>query len=145
METSDTRVALQYQMVRLNVRGVYPCWVEALELLHRNTPGLKPKEYVRPRMRPAPGFQLSRVVTVGPAHCRIEDRITGDLEGKTVLFSVRRLPGAVISVDGLQKLRSMTGWGSDGRQTIDVYTATPRGSGIRYTCNIEPGAARGRS
>jgi hypothetical protein len=138
IETSPTRIVLRSRMIALHVRGVHACRIEALALLQNNVPGMKPKEYSRPRMRPAKGFDLTRVVTVGATRCRIEDAITGDLAGKRILFSVRGLPSASIRINGMQKVNSSIGWGSDGRQALDLYSAQPSGSEIRYTCEIEP-------
>jgi hypothetical protein len=138
VDASSTHVATRHQMLRVNVRGLHPCWIEALQLIRGALPGIEPKRYVAPRMKPAPALELWRSIVLEPETCRIEDRLTGDLAGKELLFSVRRLPGVSIRVDGLTRLRSITGWGSDGRQTLDIYGARQLpGSEMRYECRIE--------
>ena len=131
-----SRVTTRHQMLRVNARGLHPCFIEAIEFAHFTLPGLRPKRYTRPRMMAAPAIELARDVVLDPAFCSIEDHITGDVEGKELLFSVRHLPSATVRVDGLAKVSSMTGWGSDGRQTLDLYSARPTGSEIRYRCEI---------
>jgi len=88
-------------------------------------------------MTPVDGIELTRTVRFEPDRCRIEDRLSGDLAGKTLLFSVRHLPGAVVRVRGLQQRGSIAGWGSDGLQAVEVYEERPTGTAIEYECDIE--------
>jgi hypothetical protein len=137
LEVSSAHVQSRYQMVKLHVRGYRPCWREVIELVHNNVPALGRKQYTRPAMQVVDSLELARDIYLDGEQCRIEDRVSGDLQGKTLLFSVRHLPGASVRIRGLTKVRSMTGWGSDGRQTIDVYEAAGAVSEIRYECDIE--------
>jgi hypothetical protein len=140
MEVSSRSLKSRYRMLQLSVRGLHPCFIELDEFLHRNLPGLKPKLYSRPRFKAVDAFELSREIHLGAESCRIEDRISGDLEGKTLLFSVRHFPSASVRVLGLSKREALTCWGSDGLQTLDLYEALPTGSQVRYECHIEPAA-----
>ncbi|OFW03068.1 MAG: hypothetical protein A3G20_01615 [Acidobacteria bacterium RIFCSPLOWO2_12_FULL_59_11] len=139
IETSPSHLRTRYQMVQLHARGFHPCFIESIELLHEHVPGLKPKQYSRPKMRLVDFIEFSRDVYLEQDRCRIEDRLVGDLEGKTILFSVRSFPCASIRLNGMTKLQSMIGWGSDGRQTIELYEAQAKHSEIRYECDIELG------
>jgi hypothetical protein len=136
-ETSADRVRVRYEMVRLHARGIRPCAVDAIERMHQRLPLLRPKTYSRPPMTPAPALHLDRDVYFTGAGCRIEDRISGNLRGKKLLFSVRHFPGARIRVHGLTEAGSAIGWGSDGRQVLQCYQARPEGSEIRYVCEID--------
>ena len=80
--------------------------------------------------------QLTRDVRLEAGRCRIEDRWSGGIGGARALFSTRQLPGVAIHVRGLTKVRSATGWGSDGRQVHDVYEAQAAGSELTYECEI---------
>jgi hypothetical protein len=136
-EVSPSHLRTRYQMVQFQARGYRPCAMEALELLQNNLRVIGRKRYTRPSIRPVDSLELSREIYLEPDRCRIEDCVSGNVQGKTLLFSVRHLPGASIRLRGLTKVRSMTGWGSDGRQTIDVYEAAGGTSEIRYQCDIE--------
>jgi len=136
-EASPGRVRSRYELVRLHARGWRPCAIEGAALLSRNLPVVRPRRYTRPPMKPVESLTLERDVCMTPGGCRIEDRVAGDLRGKTLLFSVRYLPGASIRVHGLTEVRSATGWGSDGRHTLKIYEARGEGSEIRYHCDIE--------
>jgi hypothetical protein len=136
VQASPSRVTTRHEMIRMDARGMSACLVDAQQIVRAAAPGLKPRRYVEVRMKPAPSIELTRDIVLDPASCRLEDRISGDLDGMSLLFSVRYLPGASVRVDGLTKLSSKTGWGSDGRQTIDLYSARPTGSEIRYRCEI---------
>jgi hypothetical protein len=136
VETSPGRLVTRHGMERVRVRGFYPCMVEALQLAHGNVPGLKPKRYVRPPMRPADGIQLERSIQLDARRCRIEDRITGAPRTARLLFSVRRLPSAIVDVDGLKKRQTIVGWGSDGRHTLDIYESPVAHAEVRYACEI---------
>jgi hypothetical protein len=83
-------------------------------------------------------FEFERDIYLEDGSCRIEDRIRGDLKGTTILFAVRSLPAASVHVQGLTRLGSMTGWGSNGSQAIDLYGAPGASGEVRYTCRIEP-------
>jgi hypothetical protein len=137
VDATPGRVKTRHHMQRVNARGVHPCLAEALQLLRGKVPGLQPKRYIRPMMEPEPRIELSRDIRLMPTSCRIEDQITGAIGRRELIFSVRRLPGTRIQVEGLLKLRSFTGWGSDGRQTMDVYGTPTSGAEIRYACEIE--------
>jgi hypothetical protein len=82
-------------------------------------------------------LELSREICLAQYGCRIEDRISGDLKGKSLLFSVRYFPRAAVYLKGLRKVRSEICWGSDGRQILDLYEASGLESEIRYECFIE--------
>ena len=90
-------------------------------------------------MKLVDSLEFSRDIYLERESCRIEDRISGDLKGKTLLFSVRYFPCASVRLQGLSKRESMTGWGSDGRQTLELYEAQAAGSQVRYECHIELG------
>jgi hypothetical protein len=141
MEVSSGWLRSRYQMLRLSARGFHPCFIEFNEYLHRKVPGLRPKHYSRPGMRLVDSFELSREIHLERDGCRIEDCISGDLTGKTLLFSVRYFPCASVRLQGLSKRQSMTCWGSDGRQTLELYEAEAIGSRVRYECHIELGSA----
>lgn len=136
VEATPARASTRHQMLRVRVRGAYPCFLDALQVAHAMVPGLTPKEYVQPLMTAAPAMELSREVSLGATSCDIEDRISGDLKGTELLFSVRRLPGAAVRVDGLVRRGTLTGWSSDGRQHLELYSARPSGSSIHYRCEI---------
>jgi hypothetical protein len=144
MEVSPGRLKSRYQMLQLCTRGYQPCFIEFLEILHRNVAGLQPRHYSRPKMKLVDSLEFSRNIYLEREGCRIEDRISGDLKGKTILFSVRYFPCASVRLEGLTKLQSMTSWGSDGRQKLDLYHAQEVGSEIRYECRIELGSSQGR-
>lgn len=134
-QVSDAHVATTYPMVRLDARGVRPCWTEAVEMVHNNLRVFGPKRYSEPFISPCPGIQLRRRVSIEDGRCRIVDEITGDVAGKRLWFSTRGLPGASIAVHGLKKVDTLLGWGSDGRQTIDVYEGADP-TRLRYECVI---------
>ncbi len=136
-EISDTRVCTRHHMVRLHTRGVRACIRAAVEQLQQQLPTVRPKHYRRPPLSSAPSLHLQRDVYLTARGCRIEDRVSGNLRGTTLLFSVRHMPGAAIRVRGLDELRSATGWGSDGRQTLVVYQRRATDAEIRYECDIE--------
>jgi hypothetical protein len=136
-EASPERVRSRYEMARLHAKGWRPCVIEAVALLSRNLPLVRPKRYTPPPVKPVRSLTLERDVYMTPHGCRIEDRVSGDLRGMTLLFSVRRLPGASIRVRGLTLARSATGWGSDGRHTLELYEGRAAGSEIRYECDIQ--------
>ena len=138
LEVSPSHLKSHYQMVQLCARGIHPCMIELGELLHRNLPPLKPKYYSQPSMKPVDSLQLRREIRLEPEGLWLEDRISGDLTQKTILFSVRYFLLASIEVRGLAKLESLTCWGSNGRQTLDIYEAEGVGSEIRYQCELRP-------
>jgi hypothetical protein len=136
-EVSDAHVRTRHEMVRLHVRGLRHCVAAAVEQFEHRALRRQRKQSRRPRMTPAPVLCLQRDVYLTAQGCRLEDRITGDLRAKTLLFSVRHLPGATVRVRGLDALRSATGWGSDGRQMLAVYQRRATAAEIRYECDIE--------
>jgi hypothetical protein len=136
METFSGGLRSRYQMLRLKARGFRPCFVELSEFIHRNLPGLKPKHYSRPGMKLIDAFEFSREIHLERDGCRIEDCISGDLEGKTLLFSVRYLPCTSVRLRGLGKRQSIICWGSDGRQTLDLYETRAEGSRVCYECHV---------
>jgi hypothetical protein len=140
MDVSSRWLKSRYQMLRLSARGFHPCFIEFNEYLHRNLPGLRPRHYSRPGMKLVDSFELSREIYLERDSCRIEDRISGDFRGKTLLFSVRYFPCAFVRVDGLSKKDSITCWGSDGRQTLEIYESRATGSQVRYECHIQLGS-----
>jgi len=93
-------------------------------------------------MKLVDSLEFSRDIYLERDSCRIEDRISGDLDlkGKTLLFSVRYFPCASVRLQGLSKRESMACWGSDGRQTLELYEAQAAGSQVRYECHIELGS-----
>jgi hypothetical protein len=133
-ETTASGVRTRYRVVRLRARGYRHSAVEGLEMLRARLRG--PRPYRAPHIRSTDSVELSRDIRLEGGRCRIEDRWTGSLGGARVLFSTRSLPGAAIHVRGLKKVRSLTGWGSDGRQTHDVYEAQGSGSELKYGCDI---------
>lgn len=135
--SSPSRIRVRYRMLQLHVRGYRPCLSEVLQVLHNKIKVLGPKHYMRPAMKPVDSIELLRTVYLDRERCRIEDTLTGDLAGKTLLFSIRHLPGASVRVRGLEERRSATGWGSDGRQALMLYERLATGSEIRYECDIE--------
>jgi hypothetical protein len=137
MEVSSRCLKTRYRMLQLSARGYYPCFIEFNELLHRNLPGLKSKHYSRPVMKLVDSLELSRDIYLEREGCRIEDRIFGDIKGKKLLFSVRYFPCASVRVQGLTKRESMTSWGSDGQQTLELYETQATGSQVRYEYQIE--------
>ena len=140
LEVSSRCLRSRYQMLQLSARGYHPCFIEFSEFLHRNLPGLKPRHYSRPVMKLVDSIEFSRDIYLERESCRIEDRISGDLKGKTLLFSVRYFPCASVRLQGLSKRESMACWGSDGRQTLELYEAKAAGSQVRYECHIELGS-----
>jgi hypothetical protein len=136
VDTSPATVLSRHAFQGVHARGVHPCVLEALQLAHRKLPGLKPREYAAPRIVRAPSLALSRVIAFEAGGCTIDDTLTGPLAGKRLLFSIRRMPGTAVRVSGMTKTRTFTGWGSDGRQQLDVYEAAPAGSSFTYRCNI---------
>ena len=142
LETSPARVKVRYQMLRLHVRGYRPVLREVMTVLHNKARVFGQKYYTRPAMKIVDSIELTRTVDLGRKGIRIEDTLSGNLSGATLLFSTRHLPGAVVQVRGLQKQGSpATGWGSDGRQTLVTYACQATESEIRYVCEIEPADA----
>ena len=139
IEISPSHVRARYAMSRLRARGLRPLAIEGWELLHRTVPRLKPLRFVQPPVGPAAGFELTRDIRLHTSGFEIEDRISGPLRGARVLFSTRYVPGAAVHVDGLDPERTATGWGSDGRQTVDVYAARCRTNDVTYRCRVEAG------
>ena len=138
VESSPARVKIRYQMLRLHVRGYRPVLREVMTVLHNKAKAFGQKYYTRPVMKMVDSIELTRIVDVDRKRVRIEDTLSGKLSGKTLLFSTRHLPGAVIQVRGLQKQGSPAiGWGSDGRQTLVTYSRLVTESEIRYECEIE--------
>jgi hypothetical protein len=133
---TDNTVEIDYQMLRLRARGFAACAVELRERLRGRLKWLKRGEYRRPFLRLADSIECTRRVSLAGAECRIHDRILGSLRGKTVLFSTRGFAGADIRVAGLTKERALTGWGSDGRQAIEVYAGRTDGETLDYECVI---------
>jgi hypothetical protein len=137
-ELSPTWLRVRYRMLRLRARGYHPCVLELVALVHQNVPGLKPRRFLRPTMKMVDSLTLSRDIYLEDGGCRIEDYLSGDLMGKSIVFSVRSLPSAVIRLQGLTERRSVTGWGSDGEQRVGVYEERISGPEIRYDCRIGP-------
>lgn len=137
MEAFSGGLRSRYQMLRLKARGFRPCFIELGEFLHRNLPGLKPKHYSRPGMNLVDAFEFSREIHLERDGCRIRDCISGNLEGTTLLFSVRYLPCTSVRLRGLSKRESIICWGSDGRQMLDLYEAQSTSSQICYECDVE--------
>jgi hypothetical protein len=137
LEASASRVTSRYGMVALQARGLGPCLIELSELLHRNTPGLRPKYYSRPPFEPVDSLELSREIDLDPCGCSIEDCVSGAPRGTTLLFSVRYMPGASVRIRGLSKVDSIVCWGSDGLQILDTYAGSPSGTRFRYGCEVE--------
>jgi hypothetical protein len=135
-EASAHHVRTRYEMVRLHARGLRPCLTAAMEQVRQKVPLPSQRHDGRPRIRSAPSLQLQRDVYVTAEGCRIEDRVSGDLRGKRLLFSVRSLPGATVTVRGLHELRWADGWGSDGRQRVTTYSGAATGPELRYECDI---------
>jgi len=137
MEVSPERLKSRYRMLQLRARGYRPCLIEFGEILHKNVPGFGPKHYSRPGMKLVDSFEFSREIHIERERCRIEDCVSGDIKGKTLLFSVRYFPGASVYLQGLSKVESLICWGSDGRQTLELYEGPSAGEQIRYECHIE--------
>ena len=133
-ESTASGLRTRYNAVRLHARGYRHCALEAAEMLRSRIRG--PKAYRSPRMTVVDSVELTRDIRLEAGRCRIEDRWSGRLGGAHVLFSTRQLPGVAIHVRGLRKVRSATGWGSDGRQIHDVYDAPAGGSELTYECEI---------
>ena len=136
VETDLARVTTRHEMLRVHTRGLYPCLVEALEIAHFSLPGLKPRPYTPPLRQPDSSKQFTRTISLERGSCRLDDELSGDLDGDELLFSVRQMPGTTIRVDGLMKVSSVAGWGSNGRQILDVFAGRPSGKRIRYQCEI---------
>ena len=142
-KSSPSCVRVRYQMLRLHVRGYRLVLREVRGVLREKARVFGPKYYTRPLMKQVESIELSRTIYLESGHCRIEDTLSGDLAGKTLLFSTRHMPGAIVRVRGLEKRSpSVTGWGSDGRQTLMTYEQRATGSEIRYECDIEPADQR---
>jgi hypothetical protein len=138
---SEARLSARYSMVPLRNRGIRACLTELGDLVRKKAPGLRPREYVRPPMRLEPMFELSRTIHVRPGSCELHDHLSGNLRGRRVMFSVRYMPGSSATVDGLKRMGSVTGWGSDGRQSIDLYEQRATGPALEYSCVIRSGTS----
>ena len=135
---SATRLETTYQFARLRMRGVRACLPELEDLVRKKLPALNRPRFSNPPISQAAGFTLSRTIEVGPAGCRLQDRLEGPLEGKTVLLSVRYVPGTVVRVTGFCSIGQKLAWTSDGRQTLEIYEAHPHGRELQYSCVLEP-------
>ena len=140
LEATASRVTSRYRMVALHARGLRPCLIDLSELLHRNVPGLQPKHYSRPPVGGTAALELSRTIHVARDGVRIEDRVSGDLSGFTLLFSVRYFPGTRVRITGLSKRESLRSWGSDGMQLVDAFGAGAAGLQLCYECHVSAGA-----
>jgi hypothetical protein len=140
LDATSSCVTSRYRMVALHVRGLRPCMIELSELLHGNLPGLRPRHYSRPPVGRTDALELSRTIHVARDGVRIEDRVSGDLSGFSLLFSVRYFPGTRIGIVGLSKRESLRSWGSDGMQVLDVFEAATVGSQVCYACHVAAGA-----
>jgi len=140
LEASSGRLTSRYQMLQLSVRGYHPCFLELRDFFHRNLPGLEVSHYNRPRMKVVDSIEFVRDIFLDDTGCRIEDEITGGLKNKTLLFSVRYCPGASVHVEGLRRQSSMSCWGSDGRQILELYVAPTVEKRVRYNCHIRRGS-----
>lgn len=133
-ESTATGLRTRYNAVRLHARGYRHCALEAVEMVRARIRG--PKAYRSPRMKVVDSMELTRDIRLEAGRCRIEDRWSGSIGGARALFSTRQMPGVAIQVRGLRKVRSATGWGSDGRQVHDVYEAQAAGPELTYECEI---------
>jgi hypothetical protein len=133
---APSSLLVRYRMLCLHARGWRPCLKEVLEVLHNKVRVLGQKHYTRPGMRLVDSIEFSRRIRLDGERCRIEDTLSGDIAGKTLSFSVRRFPGTSVSLLGLRKRESITTWGSDGRQALDIHEVVIDGSEITYQCDI---------
>jgi hypothetical protein len=133
---SPSHVEINYRMLKLHARGFGACAVELWERLRKTIPGSTPGERGPPMMRLSSSIECQRAVHVGDGECRIRDRLAGRLRGTKVFFSTRALPRASVRVAGLEKARTLMGWGSNGRQELVVYSARPSGTVLEYECVI---------
>ena len=136
IEASTNSVQTQHKMVRVRLRGLYPCLLEFQRLFRENIFRLKPRMYHRPVMKSVKAIEFSRDIRLGKDRVCIEDRVWGDLKGKTLLFSVRSFPQVHIELQGLKEVQSVTGWGSDGRQKLRIFEAKKLDYEFRYQCVI---------
>jgi hypothetical protein len=93
-------------------------------------------------MRISSSIECLRSIHVVDGECRIRDRLAGRLQGTRVFFSTRALPRAIVRVAGLEKTRTLVGWGSNGRQELVVYCAQPSGTVLEYECVIATAKSR---
>jgi hypothetical protein len=145
LEVGRDRVASRYRMARLRARGLRPCLHELQELMHQNLPGLNPRYYIRPPFGMDARFELARSIHVTNEFCCIEDSLSGDMRGFTLLFSVRYFSNAAVRIEGLKRRESLKSWGSNGLQHLDTYELQASGSELRYRCHIAACTARARS
>jgi len=134
---ASASISIRYRMLGVHVRGVRPCVSELGQAVGHRLKLLGQDPFRRPVMRPDDSVELRRTVRLEPTRCRIEDSLSGDLAGRTLVFSVRHMPGAIVHVHGLRRRAAVTAWSSDGRQTIEVFEGTSAGPDMRYACDIE--------
>jgi len=137
-EISATHVATRHEFVRFRARGIHPCVLEATQALRNKVRVLPPAEYIPLDVEKVDGITLDRVVRVGPDSSSIQDRVSGALAGKQLLFSVRSFPDTSVVVRGLEADGGSTGWGSDGVAPQSVFSAWPDGRELRYECELSP-------
>lgn len=133
-ESTTSGLRTRYNTVRLQARGYRHAALEAVEMFRARISG--PRTYRAPHVQAVDSVELTRDIRVEGGRCRIQDRWSGELGGARVLFSTRQMPGVAIQVRGLNKVRTATGWGSDGRQVHDVYEAPAAGRELTYECEI---------
>jgi hypothetical protein len=137
VEAGPTHVRMRCRMLKVPARKHHAWVIEAQDLFRKNLHGLRAPHSTRLSITKADSFELLRNVYLDRDGCRIEDQVSGPLRGKRILFSTRRFPSASISVRGLMHERSLTGWSSDGRHTLDVYTSPQLAhQECHYTCAI---------
>jgi hypothetical protein len=136
ISASHSTVVTRHRMQGVRLRGLVPASDEALQVVRARMRRLGPRQYVAPPVTAAPLIELTRTVSLTGTGFTIDDRLHGDVDGRDVRFSVRRSDRAHVRIDGLRHLDSFTGWGSDGRQILDVYGASASGREIRYTCEL---------
>jgi hypothetical protein len=136
LTATESSIEIHYGMLRVSTRGLSACVIELRERLRTRLPWLKRGEYGRPRMRPDDSIECVRTITLTSGECRIQDRISGNLRGKSVLLSTRGFPAARIRVAGLSEQRACVGWGSEGKQAIVVHSTRLDDDAIEYECVV---------
>jgi hypothetical protein len=144
LTATESSIAIRYAMLRLSARGLPACAVELRERVRHRLPWARRGEYGRPFMRPDDSLECVRTVTLASGECRIRDRISGPLRGKTILLATRALAAADVRVSGLLRRYALTGWGSDGAQELVVYAGSTAADTLEYECVVAP-ARRGQA
>jgi hypothetical protein len=126
-------LATTHSFQGIHASGWVSAWNHFKSLAVKHVPAsMKPMLREQSLLQDKVAIKLVRTVRWSMDTVSIEDRITGEIEGKDLVVGTRMLNNGKIQVVGLTPGKRLRGWSSDGPQEIQLYGTRCNGTECRY-------------